>query len=107
MGIIMRNRKCYTGKVKERPTIETLEFNVTNVPINIQWSSIYASGDLAFDTGIDLTNKKVIATFTSVDTGVAWYAVEKNSTNTTKLILHLYRGTSTTVSGKFFVMISD
>lgn len=87
--------------------VVTLEFNVTNAPINIQWGSIYASDGLIFDTGIDLTNKKVVATFTSADSGVAWYAIEKNSTDTTKLILHLYRGSSAGTSGKFFVMISD
>ena len=86
--------------------VRTFEFDVTNVAVSTAWGSSYSSSNQRYDTGIDLTGKKIFAHFVpSGFYGALILGME--TSDTSKVCIEYIRFTSQTINGKLYVMVTD
>lgn len=86
--------------------VRTFEFDVTNVAVSTAWGSCYSSSNQRYDTGIDLTGKKIFAHFVpSGFYGALILGME--TSDTSKVCIEYIRFTSQTINGKLYVMVTD
>lgn len=89
------------GNTVEHDMPVFMSFPKTQVDINVATGSLYRSANIECDTGIDLTNKKVII---GIDTG-AW--VLMSSVSGTKIYFNALRSSSATIDFTVYVCISN
>ena len=108
MGILMRNRKSYTGKVrfKNNPDILVMSFPVTNISISTAWGNGVYVEWIVCDTGIDLTNKTVFSSYVASDAMSCWIG-QRRIIDSTKIEIGIHRGSTGTVSGTINLMIVE
>lgn len=110
MGLIMRGRKCYTGKVRETKPFHIFSQDYSNVNINTAWGSMYVMGGNGIDVDISslgLTSppKKVFVSASITNGSGALMVVQATSTTVS---VNIMRPTSiTNASGTMNVLIID
>ena len=85
----------------------TFEFDVTDLTISTAWGSGYESGIQIFDTEMDLTGKKIQATFIANGNYSAFILLPSIQDNTKLRVDFLRFSSGTTISGKLYVMVTD
>ncbi len=88
MGIIMRNRKCYTGKVKEQPVYSTDEQCIGYIDINGTQKKLY--------------QKTYTGTFGTLTKG-AWSSVTITTFPETSYRLQHYEGWANHTTGRVMI----
>ena len=96
-----KNVLMNSGKTVEETMPIFLTFPKTDVAITVATGAVYRSAPIECDTGISLTNKKLIV---GAD-GAAWIFL--NSVSGTKFTVTLMRSSSATIDSTITVCISD
>lgn len=87
-------------------SVTALQFPVSNVSVADAWGYFYTSAHIAYDTGINLTGKKVFLTYDADSNSSAWCFFD-GVTDSTKVVATYIRPASGTISGNLNVLVVD
>lgn len=86
--------------------IHTFSFNVTSISAGTALGALYQSADQLYDTGMNLTGKKIFVTFVQSNVYPGWPGAVKIVDNTKVGIIYV-RASSGTIDGKLNVIVMD
>lgn len=99
--------KVWSSKKVSDSLPQTFEFTVSNLSVSTAWGSGYESGIQIFDTEMDLTGKKIQATFIANGNYSAFILLPSIQDNTKLRVDFLRFNSGATISGKLYVMVTD
>lgn len=102
----MAEKVCDLIKNGGSGNIKAMQFSVSNVAVDSAWGSFYTSAHLSYDTGVNLTGKKVFLNYDADGNSSAWCFFD-GVTDSTKVVATYIRPSSGTISGKLNVLIAD
>lgn len=95
------------ANLEHREGIKTIELNVSNIPITSGWGQGFQSSTQVYDTGINLTDKKIMMTFVASGGYGAWPLFLSIVDNTKIQVIFCRFSSLASMSGKLYVTISD
>lgn len=99
-------QKTWSSDKISKSLPQTFEFDVSNISVSNSWGSGYESSSQDYDTGINLTGKKILTSFIPTSSTGAWI-INSGIIDNTKIRVGFLRFSAGTTSGKLFVMVTD